>query len=452
MSEPVAAALARHLVALRFEDIPKRLVDDAKALLLDYLAVALCGSRTETGEIAKAFARRQGGPAEASLIGSDGRVSAMHAAFANAISSHSIELDDVDILALYHFSPPVVSAGLATAQAVKANGRAFLTAVVAGCEMMARLSDGANPSLRDRGFHTTPTCGVFGAAIAASRLMGLSEEQTVWALGLAGAQASGLMEMYGPSMQKRFNPGPAARNGVVAADMARMGFSGAATIIDGERGFGRGFTDRFDADAALKGLGEEFPIFIEYKAHSSARPIHNAVDCALDVRRQASGALDPARVVKMTMWRHPAWANYHLNRRPTTIHEAQVSLPYSVAVALVDGAASLPQYAEERLSQSALARLADLIEVVPDPALPRGVSCKLVVELDDGRRLASQVDYPKGSIKNPMTKDEHAGKIHMLADPVIGGRAVDDLIAACAAIENEPSLERLMGIAASSRH
>src|SRR5690606_15569427 len=113
-----------------------------------------------------------------------------------------------------------------------------------GCEMMARLSRATNPQLRDRGFHTTPTCGTFGATVAAGRLLGLDPEQMTSALGLAGAQASGLMEMYGTSMQKRFNPGPAARNGVVAAQMAALGFTGADTILDGVRGFGPAFAGK----------------------------------------------------------------------------------------------------------------------------------------------------------------------------------------------------------------
>ena len=168
------------------------------------------------------------------------------AAFANAISSHSIELDDIDVLALFHFSPPVYSSALAVADATQASGKDLIAALAAGCEMMERVSRAANNSLRNRAFHTTPTCGVFGATIAASKLLRLNAEKITNALGMAGAQASGLMEMYGPSMQKRFNPGPTARNGVTAALMAQLGFTGADTIFEGERGFLRAFAGRHD--------------------------------------------------------------------------------------------------------------------------------------------------------------------------------------------------------------
>jgi 2-methylcitrate dehydratase PrpD len=327
MNATAAEVLADHFVSLKVSDVPAKALADAKTLVGDYLGVALGGSKTDSAKIAARFAEENGGKAEATLLGHGGKVPAVHAAFANAIASHSIELDDVDILALYHFSPPVVSAALAAAERERSSGAEFLAAVVAGCEMMARASNATNFSLRNRGFHTTPACGVFGATIAAARLMRLDQKQTVSALGLAGAQASGLMEMYGPSMQKRFNPGPAARNGITAAAMAKLGYTGAATIFEGERGFCRVFTDQYDVLALTKDLGTSFPIDIEYKPYSCARPIHNAIDCALGVRAQLKEPV--SAITSMTMRRHPAWAHYHLNARPATYHEAQVSLPYS---------------------------------------------------------------------------------------------------------------------------
>lgn len=446
MNETAAEALARHFVHLKTGNIPGRHIADAKALVRDYLGVALGGSLTGSGRASSAFAIEVGGREEATLIGHGGRVPAVHAAMANAIASHSIELDDVDILALFHFSPPVVSAALATAEREGANGDEFITAVVAGCEMMARASNATNFSLRNRGYHTTPTCGVFGATVAAARLMKLDEAQTVSALGLAGAQASGLMEMYGPSMQKRFNPGPAARNGVTAAQMARLGFTGTATIFEGERGFCRAFSDEHDIDALTRDLGADFPIFIEYKAYSCARPIHNAIDCALAVRAQLAEPL--AAITAMTMRRHPTWAGYHLNTRPRTYHEAQVSLPYSVAVALIEGAAFFPQYRNEKLGDPEILRLSDLIEVIPDETLPRGVSCRLVVETAGGNRLESQIDHPKGSIDYPMTDAEMRGKVHLLGDAVLGEERVERMIGTIDDVENLDRIDRLMRLTA----
>ena len=422
----VSERLADHFVGVRSGDLPPQLIEDAKTLVLDYLGVGLAGSQTDSGRIAARFAAETGGVAEATIIG-DGRwVPAVHAAFANAIASHSVELDDVDVLALFHFSPPVVSSALAVAEREQASGADFLSAVVAGCEMMARASAATNPSLRDRGYHTTPVCGVFGAAVAAGRLLKLDREGMVAALGLAGAQSSGLMEMYGPSMHKRFNPGPAARNGVTAALMARLGFTAAATIFEGERGFCRAFSDQVDLDALTRDLGTDYPVHMEFKPYSCARPIHNAIDCALDIRKQLQEPL--SSVIAITVHRHPAWAHYHQNASPTTYHEAQVSLPYSVAVSLLEGGALLSQYQPEKLHDPEIARLARLVKIVPDQSLPRGVSCSIALEVQSGTVYRSQVDHPRGSIANPMTAEEIDNKAHLLADDVIGRMSVSTLI------------------------
>lgn len=442
MTETPAQTLAAHFTALRFEDLPAPRIETAKTLVRDYLGVALGGCRTESGKIAARFVREVGGKDDATLIGDGGKVPALHAAFANAISSHSIELDDVDILALFHFSPPVVSAAIAAAEMANASGRDFLLAVIAGCEMMSRASHATNFSLRDRGYHTTPTCGVFGATVAAGLLLGLDADEMTSALGLAGAQSSGLMEMYGPSMQKRFNPGPAARNGVTAAQMAKLGFTGAATIFDGERGFCRAFTDEHDIDALTRDLGNDFKDEFEYKAYSCARPIHNAIDCALNIRKEMT---EPTTAVtSITMRRHPKWALYHLNTRPKTYHEAQVSLPYSVAVALIEGAALFPQYQNEKLGDPEILRLSGMVEVITDDTLPRGVSCLMELKTEGGAVLSSQVDHPKGSIANPMTREEYNNKVRLLATPTIGEAAVNALIEAVEDLENASSLDAVM--------
>ncbi len=449
MTETSAEILADHFVNLKAGSIPAKHMNDARTLVRDYMGVALGGSRTSSAQIAARFAEENGGKAEATLIGHGGKVPAVNAAFANAIASHSIELDDVDILALYHFSPPVVSAALAAAEASGASGQEFLAAVVAGCDMMARVSNATNFSLRNRGYHSTPTCGVFGATIAAARLMGLSKDQTVSALGLAGAQASGLMEMYGPSMQKRFNPGPAARNGVTSAAMAKLGYTGAATIFEGERGFCKAFTDEFDIPALTKNLGSEFPIHIEYKPYSCARPIHNAIDTALAVRAQLKEPV--SAITSMKMRRHPAWAHYHLNTRPATYHEAQVSLPYSVAIALLEGSALPPQYQNDKLKTPEVLRLSEMLVVSPDESLPRGVSCAIEVKTAGGAVITAQVDHPRGSIANPMSEEDMNRKMHLLGDPVLGAEGVDKLTSLIARVEELPNIDGLIAASVPAR-
>jgi 2-methylcitrate dehydratase PrpD len=450
MTTTIAAQLAKHFHKFDYRQLPQESRTAVKRLLLDYLGVAIAGSQTESGRVARAFAQSAGGKAEASLIGDTVRVPAAQAAFANAISSHSIELDDIDVLALFHFSPPVFSAALATAEQHGANGRQLLVALAAGCEMMERLSKAANPSLRNRGFHTTPTCGVFGATVAAGKLYRLPPAKLTSAFGLAGAQASGLMEMYGPSMQKRFNPGPAARNGVTSALIAQLGFTGAETIFEGERGFLRAFTDKSDASQLVAGLDKPYQLDIEFKPYSCARPIHNAIDCALEVRKRDQPELGAIRHIEIA--RHPDWAHYHQNKTPQTYHEAQVSLPYSIAVALKEGQALLKQYDNRKLKDPVLRRISDLTDFTVDAALPRGVSCRMTMTMSDGRQFESQVDYPKGSIQNPMSDDELRAKFDSLAAPVIGETRAAQIAELAGAVEKCGDIGQLMRLTAKPKH
>jgi 2-methylcitrate dehydratase PrpD len=416
-----AGELGRHFATVKPERFPADKLHDMRRLLLDFFGVALSGARSESGRAAAAVMIDLGGKPQSTVIGHGTRVAAPHAAFANAVSEHSIELDDIDVVALFHYGPPVVSTALAVAEWQGSTGSELLAAMLCGCETMNRVSLACNPALRNRGFHTTPATGVFGATIAAGRLLRLTGDQMVSALGLAGAQASGLMEMYGPSMQKRVNPGPAARNGITAAMLAREGFTGADTIFEGERGFGNAFAGGIDQSKLLGGLADQFTTEVEYKPYSAARPIHNAIDAALALR---AAGVTAEGTESLVIARHPDWAHYHLNRRPATFHEAQVSLPYSTAIALIDGGALPPQYADGQLGRQEVLSLIDKMTIEADASLPRGVSCRLTATLADGRRVTEQVDDPRGSLGNPLSDQDLEDKFTMLAAPVLPeGRA-----------------------------
>ncbi len=441
-----AGRLSGRFAKLRYADVPEESRHAVKRLLLDYFGVAVGGSRTESGRIARAFAVEEGkGPSR--IIGSNARVSMTSAAFANAIASHSLELDDIDVLALFHFSPPVYSAALAVAEATGASGRELVAALAAGCEMMERASRAANPSLRDRGFHTTPAAGVFGAAIAAGKLLRLKPRQLVSALGLAGAQSAGLMEMYGPSMQKRFNPGPAARAGVTSARMAHLGFTGTALVFEGERGWLNAYSDRQKPEALVEGIDGPYRLDIEFKPHSCARPIHNAIDCALEIR--AKPGFDASKVTALRIERHEDWSRYHRNASPATYHEAQVSLPFSVAVAMREGRALVAQYSERNIRNPEVRRLAGLARFETVSDLPRGVSVRITATQSDGRSFTAQVDDPKGSIRNPMTDGELRAKFESLAGPVLGPRKAAALADAALNVEKLADAGALLRLAAA---
>lgn len=437
-----AEKLAARFAGMKYKTLPGNTRHGVKRLLLDYLGVAVGGSRSESGKVARAFARDQGGKGQSRVIGDTARVSMTSAAFANAISSHSLELDDIDVLALFHFSPPVYSAALAAAEAAEASGRDLVVALAAGCEMMERASKAANPSLRNRGYHTTPTTGVFGATVAAGRLLKLNPARLASALGMAGAQSAGLMEMYGPSMQKRFNPGPAARAGVTSALMAKLGFTGTALIFEGERGWLNAYSDKRIPQALDEGIDAPYQLDIEFKPYSCARPIHNAIDCALAIRSQPG--FNASRVVAIDIERHEDWSKYHRNPAPTTYHEAQVSLPFSMAVAMLEGKALLAQYSDRNIRNKEVRRLAGLAKFETVTDMPRGVSVRITATQSDGKKFTSQVDYPKGSIQNSMSDDELRAKFDGLASPVIGAKKAAALADMAMNVEKVSNVQDLM--------
>jgi 2-methylcitrate dehydratase PrpD len=437
-----AEKLAARFTGLKYNALPENTRHGVKRLLMDYLGVAVGGSQTESGKVARAFAVDQGGKGEARVVGDNARVSMTNAAFANAISSHSLELDDIDVLALFHFSPPVYSAALAAAEAQGASGRDLVVALAAGCEMMERASRATNPSMRNRGYHTTPNAGVFGATVAAARMLRLNPQRLTSALGMAGAQSAGLMEMYGPSMQKRFNPGPAARAGVTSALMAKLGFTGTSLIFEGERGWLNAYSDQRTPHALDEGNDGPYQLDIEFKPYSCARPIHNAIDCALEIRGQPG--FDAKKVQSILVERHVDWSKYHRNPVPATYHEAQVSLPFSVAVAMLEGKALLAQYSDRNIRNPEIRRLSSLatFETVED--LPRGVSVRITVKQAGGRQFTSQVDYPKGSIQNSMSDAELRAKFDSLAAPVIGAKKAGQLADMAMSVEKVADVAEMM--------
>ncbi|MGH8796936.1 MAG: MFS transporter, partial [Caldimonas sp.] len=224
--------------------------------------------------------------------------------------------------------------------------------------------------------------------------------------------------------------------------LAALGFVGADTILDGVRGFGAAFANGLDAERLLADLGESIPVTVEYKPYSAARPIHNGIDCALNIRR--AHALDPQQIERIVIHRHPAWANYHTNTSPSTYHEAQVSLPFSVALAFVEGRAFPDQYADERLGRSELTNVAHRVEIRTQEDLPRGVSCRMVVTMQDGTEFEEQVDYPKGSTGNPMDDAELEQKFRHLAEPVLGADRLDRAVAAIWSIDQSPDVSELL--------
>ena len=238
-------ALASYVVNGRWADIPADVQHEARRALVNYVGCALGGARDEAVELALRALAPFSGPPTAAVLGRDERLDPLHASLMNGISSHVYDYDDTTPKNYSHPSSPVASALFAYASANRVSGRQFIEAFVFGFEAESRVANAVYPAHYDAGWHITGTSGVFGAATAIGKLLGLGEQQMVWAIGLAATQAAGLREMFG-SMAKSFHPGRSAQNGYAAALLAQAGFTAGERGIEGPRGFAAVTAARYD--------------------------------------------------------------------------------------------------------------------------------------------------------------------------------------------------------------
>src|SRR5260221_3992816 len=250
----VTRALAAYVVRARPEDLPASVRTEACRTLLNWAGCAVGGSRHETVDIAVRALRPFSGPSHASLLGRGERMDVLHAALVNCISSHVLDFDDTHLKTVIHPAGPVASAILALAETRPVSGRDFLHALVLGAEVECRISNAVYPAHYDRGWHITGTTGVFGAAAAVGRVLGLNDQQMTWALGIAATQSSGLREMFG-TMCKSFHPCRAAQNGAAAAFLAKAGFDSSERAIEAPRGFANVLSTKQDYAEIIDGLG-----------------------------------------------------------------------------------------------------------------------------------------------------------------------------------------------------
>jgi 2-methylcitrate dehydratase PrpD len=409
--------LASFLSAARYGDLPPLVVAEAGRSVLDWLGSALVGSIEPPARYAQKVVARLGTSRDATVF-SAGRSSAAGAALANGVASHILELDDIHKTSTVHAAAAIIPAALAMAEREHADGRAFLLAVALGYEAALRIGEAVNPS-HYRFWHPTGTAATFGAAAAAGSLLKLNAQQMLDALGSAGTQAAGLWEFNADgAMSKHLHPGKAAFNGVLSADLAREGFTGATRILEGERGFFRAMSESHDASRITDGLGEGWKILENcYKLHSCCGHIHTAIDAALEIREQRCReqigfAVD--RIVQIDIETYgPGWEIVK-EQNPRTPYQARFSLVYCVAAALIEGRIGLDQFSPDRFSEQGAQR-ADIAALVGRTRVtvaedltakyPVAWPVRLAVTLDDGTVVRRAADFPRGNPENPMPEN-----------------------------------------------
>ncbi len=443
-------ALAEFLAATTL--LPAPALEHARRAVLDWLGSALAGSLEAPARMARRVAARFGVSEEAAMFPAS-RASAPAAAFANGVASHILEYDDVHKGSTLHAAAPVIPAALAVAEREHASGGAFLLAVTLGYEAALRVGEAVNPS-HYRFWHPTGTAATFGAAAAAGSLLGLNADQMQDALGSAGTQAAGLWEFNASgAMSKHLHPGKAALNGLLAADLAREGFTGAARVLEGERGFFRAMSQAHDASRITRGLGRQWKIAENcYKLHACCGHTHSAIDVALDLRASA-GAAGIAGIAGIEIETYGPGFEIVKESNPRTPYQAKFSIAYCVAAALAEGRVGLEQFSEDRFGPEGvrepnIAALLSHTQVLVAPDLtakyPEAWPSRVAVRLAGGAVLRGASDYPRGNPEHPVSTGMLQQKFLSLVAPRLGEPIARRALAAVSAIESAGDMAELV--------
>jgi len=426
-AKDVTRKLASYLVAARYEDLPAAVRKEAQRTLLNWAGCAIGGSRHETVDIAISALAPFSVPGQATVLGRKEKLDVLHASLMNGISSHIFDYDDTHLRTIIHPAGPVASAILALAEYRPVSGRDFLNALVLGVETECRIGNSVWPEHYDIGWHITGTAGVFGAAAAVGKLLGLNQQQMVWALSLAATQPVGLREMFG-TMTKSFHPGRAAQNGFTAALLASKNYTSSDQGIEASRGWSNVVSAAHHHSEITEKLGQTYEISINtYKPFACGIVIHPALDACIQLRNQYKLTADQIDRVELKV--HPLVLELTGKKTPATGLEGKFSVYYAAAVALLQGAAGEKQFSDKLAHDPVVMALRDRVTAAADSAIgPEQV--RIVVTTKDGRKLEKYVENAIGSVKKPMTDAALEAKFVDLVDGVIPaaqGRKVMDL-------------------------
>ncbi|HWI15852.1 MAG TPA: MmgE/PrpD family protein [Burkholderiales bacterium] len=442
----VTRILSGFLARSRYEDVPAAVRHEAKRAMLNWLGCAIGASRHETTERMLAAIRPFAGAPHAAVLGRSERLDALHAALVNGVSSHVLDFDDTHARAV-HVSAPVMPALLAYGEWKQLGGRDLIHAFVLGVEAECRIGLSVFPEHYDRGWHITGTAGVFGAAAAMGKLLGLDEKRMAYALGIAATQSSGLREMFG-TMCKSLHPGRAAQNGLAAALLAQQGFTSSERPIEAPRGFAHVLSTKFDPSVITEGLGEHYELSQNmYKPYACGLVVHAAIDGCIQLKR--AHHIEPDHIEAVDIRTSPLVPELTAIRKPHTGLEGKFSIFHAAAVALVTGAAGEPQFSDAAVRDPKVIAVRERVNIVADPAI-RKLEAYVAITLRGGRRVEHHVEHALGTLQRPMSDADLEQKFRSLAADVLPAAQIDQLIAACWQLETLPDVGVIARAAATS--
>jgi 2-methylcitrate dehydratase PrpD len=422
----ITQELASYCHSLKFQQLPEEVVDRVKYFFLDFIAVCTRGSQEDSSKSMYRFVREMGRDRQGGVvIATKERTPYLYSALANGTSGHAIEMDDVNNESSLHPGVVVFPTALATSEMVGGSAKKFIEAATLGYEVIIRLGKAAGAeNSYQRGFHPTGTCGSFGSSVAAAKILRLDEKGLLSALGIAGSQAAGSMEYLAQgAWTKRFHAGWAAHSGMVAAQLAQKGFRGPTSIIEGRDGFLHAYSNEADPSKVLEGLGSGFEILrTSVKPHGCCRYMQPPIDAILKIVKENGLPAEKVEKVRVGILR----AGAHLiaeplaeKYAPQSIVDAQFSMPFGAAVAVLYRKAGLGEFQLSKIRSEEVKQMMKRVECVTDPDLektfPKQWCATAEIFTKDGKRYFTKVEYCKGDPENPLSWDELIEKFHDLS-------------------------------------
>lgn len=433
-------ALAEYITKLSYNDLGNEVASSAKMHLLDTIGNILGARYMPWSGMVAGLVEANGGANQSTVMGYEGRYPAMMAALANGTMAHGIDADDSGARPSWaHPGSCIVPAAYAVAEAEGSSGKELITALVAGYEVNCRIDSAIYPGLRNRGFHATGVVGTFGAAVAAGKLMELNEEQMVNALGLAGIQAAGLEEwLTSGDMSKRLHAGKAAMNGVLAAQLARVGYTGPSTVFEGRYGIMSTHADHYDLSRLTEGLGTNYKILAcKFKPYACCHELCPPITMALELQKKHR--IRPDYIVKIRIGLNHVTAENQLKVAETPLH-AQNHAAVAVAIALVKGRIFMREFFDD-YRDPRVVELGERTEVYTDPEIdavfPNKMGTRLDIITKDKHYTAFEDDkqpVPFGFIKE---------KFAALSVPALSAKRIEKIIELLEVLEKYNRLDKL---------
>jgi 2-methylcitrate dehydratase PrpD len=421
---------------LSFEDLPVDVVTVANFRVLVIVGTSLAASSFENSFSVRDAALRTGAGEEARILGHGNRASTAGAALANGAMAHALDYDDTHFGSVVHISAPTVTTAMTLGEALGATGKQILTAIVAGAEVGCRIGSVAPKAFHQQGFHATAVVGTFGATVTATKLLSLDANKTANALGIAGSQASGIMQCFNDgTWTKQLHVGWSAHSAVIAAHLADCGFTGPSEVLEGIQGFytthakpGEQFPERL-----MDGLGSrwEYPT-TSFKPYPCGHVVHGHLDCIIQLYEEGLRAEHVKSITcPIAEWMIPVMCEPRdVKLRPETDYHAKFSFPFTMAATLTFGRLSVKAFSNKNINDPRLLALTEKIINVPDPTAtdPSRFKGWVQVETIDGRKLECIITDNWGSVYNPMTPYQIRTKFEENAQLVLTANQVDRVV------------------------